>query len=198
MTGDKTEDARGLPEICAARLRDKSDGHVVGTPIFIRLDELGYFPAQDPHFDVDAWNREMGINLAQVEAMQFGSMFGWDTPGADVKTWQTASNVLRHASEKIERGWIQGALARDHAGQIVGPHSPDAVCWCAAGAITCVAVRLTGSEMGRYIHLEEMARALLCTHLGLRYSQTITVWNDSISRTKAEVVDAMRSAANQG
>jgi len=31
----------------------------------------------------DRWNADMGVTPAQREAMEIGSMWGWDVPGAD-------------------------------------------------------------------------------------------------------------------
>jgi hypothetical protein len=43
---------------------------------------MGFWP-MPPRFDPERFNEEHGISPAQVEAMQIGSMFGWDCPGAD-------------------------------------------------------------------------------------------------------------------
>jgi hypothetical protein len=51
-------------------------------PILIRRGVMGFWP-MPPRFDPDRFNEEHGISPAQVEAMQIGSMFGWDCPGAD-------------------------------------------------------------------------------------------------------------------
>ena len=66
-----------LPDICAARMQS------TGEPIFIKRGETGYWPAADKELDVDEWNGVQGISRAQVEAMLFGSLFGFDKPGAD-------------------------------------------------------------------------------------------------------------------
>ena len=70
-----------LPPICAALLP------FAQTPILLQRGQLGYWPCADPAFDVDGFNRRLGINAAQHEAMQFGSMFGFDKPGADPRNW---------------------------------------------------------------------------------------------------------------
>lgn len=45
--------------------------------------------------------------------------------------------VLRDAKELIRdaRHWTNRATARDQIGHIVSPDAPNAVCWCADGAI---------------------------------------------------------------
>ena len=74
---DVLETLKKLPDMCAARLpNDKS-------PILIRRGVAGYWPAPRPDMDVDAFNARKGVTPAQVMAMQIGSMFGWDAPGAD-------------------------------------------------------------------------------------------------------------------
>ena len=53
------------------------------------------------------------------------------------------ADVLRAAREKIavpER-WTQGTFARQKEGNPIGPLEPNAVCWCALGAVIAVAGR---------------------------------------------------------
>ena len=77
-----------LPDLCWSVL--PSDG----TLIYIKQGESGYHlsednsknPEQNRHM-ADYRNRCRGISKAQEEAMSFGSMFGWDKPGADPKTY---------------------------------------------------------------------------------------------------------------
>lgn len=49
----------------------------------------------------------------------------------------TPSEVLRAARAKIEdeRCWTKGASARDADGYPLSPYAPDAVCFCAFGAV---------------------------------------------------------------
>ena len=65
-----------LPELCA------SINPTDGTPIMIRRGVSGYYPAPRT-LDVDGYNARRGITAAQREAMEIGSMFGWEVPGAD-------------------------------------------------------------------------------------------------------------------
>lgn len=65
-----------LPKICASvSLTD-------GSPITIRRGVSGYYPAP-PSLDVDGFNARHGVSPAQRMAMEIGSMFGWEVPGAD-------------------------------------------------------------------------------------------------------------------
>lgn len=64
-----------LPELCASiNLTD-------GKPILIRRGVMGYYPA--PTIDVDGFNERHNVTPAQREAMEIGSMFGWEVPGAN-------------------------------------------------------------------------------------------------------------------
>ena len=64
-----------LPKIAASRLLTD------GSAILIRRGESGYYPAGD--IDPTHFNTQRGITPAQVAAMEIGSMFGWEVPGAD-------------------------------------------------------------------------------------------------------------------
>jgi hypothetical protein len=43
---------------------------------------IGYFPAH-PRLDVEGFNARHGVTDIQREAMEIGSCFGWEVPGAD-------------------------------------------------------------------------------------------------------------------
>ncbi len=74
MTNQQTDDSK-LPPMCAAR-------DLAGRPVFVRRGQTGYYDAH-PDTDPDFWNAREGITPAVVEAMTFGSLFGFDKPGAD-------------------------------------------------------------------------------------------------------------------
>jgi hypothetical protein len=65
-----------LPTMCATYLYDGTQ------PIMIRRGVTGYWPMR-LDFDVEGFNRRHGVTPAQVQAMEIGSIFGWDVPGAD-------------------------------------------------------------------------------------------------------------------
>lgn len=48
------------------------------------------------------------------------------------------AECLRWAAKLIRKGWCKGHEAEDKEGNIVLPQSPEAVKWCALGAIHCV------------------------------------------------------------
>lgn len=71
-----TSNVDRLPRTCMSRLMTD------GSPIMIKLGESGYHPCKGD-LDPDDYNKSHGITPAQVAAMEAGSMFGWEIPGAD-------------------------------------------------------------------------------------------------------------------
>lgn len=76
--------APGLPEMCFSTLL------VTGDLICIKRGEVGYFPSEwdtgDKEKNVelaDQLNEQLGVDMWQRQAMEVGSMIGWDVPGAD-------------------------------------------------------------------------------------------------------------------
>ena len=76
--------AEGLPELCFSILR------TTGRLICIKRGESGYYPSDwdtgDKERNVelaDELNEGLGVTPAQRQAMEIGSMAGWDVPGAD-------------------------------------------------------------------------------------------------------------------
>lgn len=82
-----------------AKLPAKCYGIVLGNPVGKRVSILhagmsGYHSTSEPprlqemssaelSAEIDAMNSEDGVTPAQREAMETGSIFGWDCPGAD-------------------------------------------------------------------------------------------------------------------
>ena len=81
--------ADGLPELCFTVLR--STGELIG----IKRGESGYYLSDWNTEDrarnqelADESNRALGVTDAQRRAMEAGSMFGWDCPGADPAAYE--------------------------------------------------------------------------------------------------------------
>jgi len=81
--------ADGLPEVCFSTLL------MTGDLICIKRGETGYYPSEWDTGDkeqnvelVDELNANLGVTPAQRQAMEVGSMAGWDVPGADPKAYE--------------------------------------------------------------------------------------------------------------
>ncbi len=69
-------------------------------PILIFRGERGYTPIKDPSsFDAEEFNKSEGITENQVRAMLHGSMFGWETPGADPDFYEASGLTKRQELE---------------------------------------------------------------------------------------------------
>ena len=77
---DAQLEARGLPEVAfidnSRQVNGKSP--VIG----VRRGETGYYPIWT-NLTADELNDANGVTPAQAQAMFNGSLFGWETPGAD-------------------------------------------------------------------------------------------------------------------
>jgi hypothetical protein len=96
------------------------------------------------------------------------------------------ADKLDEARALIERGWCQGDDAKGKSGKPVDVYGRYATCFCAYGAI----MRVT-SERGRHVIRYPMRTALV-EAIG---NKSLEGWNDSKSRTQAEVIEAFRKAA---
>lgn len=98
------------------------------------------------------------------------------------------SEVLAKAADLIEPegAWTQGKFAREASGLAQDPKSPKAICWCARGAI----IRSGGLESAPLRYLRSVVPS--CDRSG----EPVAVWNDAPERTQAEVVKALRDAAD--
>ena len=78
-----------LPETCFSILPSS------GQLIIIRCGERGYYPSEwdtgDKEQNVelaDELNEKLGVSPIQRQAMEVGSMAGWDVPGANPAKYQ--------------------------------------------------------------------------------------------------------------
>lgn len=105
----------------------------------------------------------------------------------------TTAEILLKAADLIEPegAWTTEAYARNDGGDIVQPGDPSASCWCLIGAIGRVD-RFNPSYMA-LDKFEAMPaiQALTAVTDGVWPPN----WQDSIGRTQAEVVAALRAAA---
>ena len=81
--------AEGLPELCFSTLQ------TTGQLICIKRGESGYYPSEWDTEDkarnvelADELNEKLGVTPAQRQAMEIGSMAGWDVPGTDPKNYE--------------------------------------------------------------------------------------------------------------
>ena len=95
-------------------------------------------------------------------------------------------NILRRAAETIEPegAWTRGALARDWNGSPIGHDEDNASCFCLHGALA----RVNGGDAYNEIICDYIIR-VIGTELSVD-------WNDAPERTQAEVVAALRAAAD--
>lgn len=90
-----------LPEVCYSILPSSGD------VIIIKHGESGYYRCEYSTED-KAFNREfandrnanLGVSKAQVEAMLAGSMYGWDVPAADPKSYDENGTPLRNTKDR--------------------------------------------------------------------------------------------------
>ena len=76
--------AEGLPDVCFSILK------TTGELICVKKGESGYYhsehntPDKERNVELaDELNEKLGVTPEQRQAMEVGSMFGWDVPGAD-------------------------------------------------------------------------------------------------------------------
>ena len=99
MVMTKLAKDRGLPRYSYAYLPTTQE------EIRIDIAESGYIPMGKNENDgnVKKMNRESGVTPAQAKAMQVGSMFGWDVPGADPKSYDDKGKAIRKKDSREER-----------------------------------------------------------------------------------------------
>jgi hypothetical protein len=91
-----------------------------------------------------------------------------------------------------DRGWCQGAEALDANDKSVKACSPDAVCYCAAGALRAVYGDYEPKFRGSLIRVLN-ALGIRCGEDGGEYDR-LTTWNDRLHRSKEEVLSAFKTA----
>lgn len=100
-------------------------------------------------------------------------------------------SYLNYAADLVEKGWTQGTMARTARDWPVVANDPDAVSWCAAGAIQKAVHDLP--TLFPNIMEEKLGESILEFIDG--YS--IWNWNDGCRQTQQEVVETFRKAASK-
>lgn len=95
-----------LPELCYVANTVAEPGSRIG---IIKRGERGYYRTDIDNAKatldeiktiVPYFNGKLGVTPAQAMAMEMGSMFGWDTPGADPRHYNEAGRPNREAARR--------------------------------------------------------------------------------------------------
>jgi hypothetical protein len=76
-----------LPDFCYSILQSTQE------LIVVKRNEKGYFSTsfgKTTQAAVEHMNQMLGVTKSEALAMEFGSMFGWDKPGADPALYEDA------------------------------------------------------------------------------------------------------------
>lgn len=105
---------------------------------------------------------------------------------------RTVADILTAAADLIEPegAWTQGAFARTAKGHVIGSGEDPAVCFCGAGAVYRMGGPRAVTERALNV-LDSWARQ---RRKGFRI---FAQFNDAPERTQAEVVAALRAAADK-
>ena len=141
-----------LPETCLATLPG------MGELIVIKRGETGYYRSDWETGDkaknqeiADLHNRKRGITPAQVQAMQVGSMFGFDVPGANPQIYFDEARYL--CALAAGDGMVMKDPSKDHCCPIEGNIYQYKVAGekCLYMEVTSAPETLLGSKSGRII-----------------------------------------------
>ena len=107
----------------------------------------------------------------------------------------TTQQVIEGAITLLkEKGWTQGAGARDAKGNRVSETNPEATCYCLVGALSVSARSLPGSTDDTYFN----ARNRVGDVLWRRGSQIgLTTFNDQEERKVEDVIELLESAKDK-
>lgn len=98
-----------------------------------------------------------------------------------------SSELLNNARGLVERGWCQGAEARDARGRPTQVVSPDATAWSLLGALQATTAADPAPE------LQDVGDAVAAL-AELIMDTSLANWNDSETRTKLEVLSVLEDA----
>lgn len=93
-----------LPEQCYVFVQTENCVGIVkkGESGFYRTDIQGGKPSETNAL-VNEMNEQLGLSKGQAEAMKAGSMFGWDTPAADPKSYDKNGIPVKPKQKDYER-----------------------------------------------------------------------------------------------
>ena len=93
-----------LPEQCYVFVQTENCVGIVkkGESGFYRTDIQGGKPSETNAL-VNEMNQKLGLSKGQAEAMKAGSMFGWDTPAADPKSYDKNGIPVKPKQKDYER-----------------------------------------------------------------------------------------------
>lgn len=109
----------------------------------------------------------------------------------------TPAQLLRGAADLLEAegAWTRGEYARNAQGYPVVPEG--GVCWCAFGALIHVRHANGLPCVGYVSTFHDLPEALALEEVLWPSYHDIAYWNDHPDRTQAEVVAALREAADR-
>lgn len=96
------------------------------------------------------------------------------------------SEYLEQVADRLASGWCKDYLAMDANGKDVSPDDPEAVAWCAAGAVC----RVAGENDGLYEWLIDWINERLP-----RGWQHVSAYNDYEKTRKQDVLRLVKEAA---
>lgn len=102
----------------------------------------------------------------------------------------TRLETLEAARALLARGWTQNVCARNEKGEGVGSRAPEAVCWCALGAINAV----TSSSFEGAAVRAAVYQAILDSVRSRHPFLDLSGWNDRPNRTQEEVLELFDAA----
>jgi len=97
--------------------------------------------------------------------------------------------TLEHAASLIEKGWCQGAFAKDKNGKPVVAASPEAVAWCAAGAV------MRAMHDKNTWHLSGQIWGAIKSVIGTE--QHFSAWGEEKGRQKTDILAVFAAAVSK-
>ena len=124
----------------------------------------------------------------------------------------TDAGMLRDAAKLVKRGWTRAYSGRDEDGNGVGYDKPNAVCFCAQGAVYRAVMDGLGGEqkviftnlfeetvdrLGRYVieAIEQTDGVCPKRHYRERPEYVVVEWNDRWVSSQDDVVAVLEKAA---